>query len=111
MENCSRWFADGYLEELEENPIRQLFICESPNQMISKSLISNKYIKNYTTILDEVERIDSNFTFHKIFLVGETFFEIDQETLEELKTKSLEIFTFEQEYFNRDYITKLFLKN
>lgn len=110
MEDCSRWFADGYLEELDEIPTRNLFVCESPNQMISKSLISNKYIKNYTTILDEIERIGQNFTFHKVFLIGETFFEIDQDTLEELKSKSLEIYTFESEFFNREDIIKIFLK-
>ena len=111
MENCSRWFADGYLEELDEIPTRNLFVCESPNQMISKSLISNKYIKNYTTILDDIERIDTKFVFDKVFLVGETFFEIDQETLEDLKSRCYEIYTFEAEFFEQENLLKIFLKN
>lgn len=111
MENCSRWFADGYLEEAPAQPIRNLFICENKDQMISKSLISNKYIKNYTTILDDIERIDTKFVFDKVFLVGETFFEIDHETLEDLKSRCYEIYTFEAEFFEQENLLKIFLKN
>lgn len=111
MENCSRHFADGYLEEFTSKQERNLFICENKSQMIAKTNISNGLVKNYTTILDDIERIDEKFMFNKVFLVGDIFFEIDQESLEELKAKCCEIYTFESEFFNQENIIKTFLKN
>lgn len=99
------------LIEYENDIIRNLFICENKKQKIAKTSISNKFIKNYSILLDDIQRIDEEYEFKQIYFVGETFFNIDEDSLNEFKTKCEEIYTVKTEYFNLENISKSFLKN
>ena len=99
------FLAEGYLEE-ESKISTRLFICENKNQLIAKTNISNSLNRNHSILLDDIERLNEEDKFDEIYLVGETFFEIDQDTLEELKLKCSEIWTMEEENFTQDKILK-----
>lgn len=103
-------FAEGYLEEdlIPSNLNRRLFICVDKGQLIAKTNISTSTNKNYTILLDDTQRMQENMYFNEIYLVGATFDEIHQDTLEELKLLCYEVWTISDEDFNIENILKNF---
>ena len=111
------FLAEGYLEEVEDysasskkdmNKSRRLFICVDKDLIIAKTNISDANNKNYTILLDDIQRLNEASTYDEIYLVGETFFEIDNDILEELKHRCYEIWTIEKDYFDTETILKNF---
>lgn len=104
------FFAEGYLEEdsIESNSIKRLFICLDKNLLIAKTNISDSTNKNFTILLDDTQRMQETSYFNEIYLVGDTFEEIHQDTLEELKTICYEVWTIPEENFNAENILKNF---
>lgn len=108
------FFTEGYLD-LEDKSFttKRLFVCNSKDLIYSKSNISNSKNKNFTILLDDIQRLNDTSIFNEIYLVSDTFFEIPQDILEELKTKCQEIWLIPNgnvENFNIETILKNFTK-
>ena len=105
------FLAEGYLEEDAREHIKlkdRLFVIIDQNLMIAKTNISSALNKNRIILLEDIQKIPAAYTFNEIYLVGECFNEIDQYSLEELKTKCYELWTLEEENFNKENILKTF---
>ena len=110
------YLAEGYLDEEKEigttynsQPhFRRLFICMEKELVFAKTNISDATNKNLVILFDDIQRLNESFTYDEIYLVGEAFFEIYQDTLEELKLRCYEIWTIEEDDFNLENILKEF---
>lgn len=107
---AAEFFAEGYLEDdtIPLNLNRRLFICTEKDMLIAKTNISDATNKNFTILLDDTQRMNETEYFNEIYLVGDTFDEIHQDTLEELKTLCYEVWTIPEENFNTENILKNF---
>lgn len=107
---AAEFFAEGYLEDdmIPLNLNRRLFICTNKDILIAKTNISTATNKNYTILLDDTQRMQETSYFNEIYLVGATFDEIHQDTLEELKLLCYEVWTISDEDFNIENILKNF---
>lgn len=108
------FLAEGYLDDdlniLNPHRFRRLFICVDKELIFAKTNISTSTQRNHSILLDDIQRLGDACYYHEIYLVGDTFHEIDQESLEELKCKCFEVYTCDSENFNKENILKNFTK-
>lgn len=110
------FLAEGYREDeklIKTHPnaqehYRRLFICPNKNLIFAKTNISDATNKNLTILEEDIQRIPENHMFDEIYLVGDVFYEMEQDILEELKLKCYEVWTIEEENFDKENILKEF---